>query len=134
MWVSLPSGVWEDVSEFSGVLGDSVGPGDGLSADATAGPEPSLVLAGDEAHELLSNGRVVEGDGPHATSSANSGSLKEYLNFELFQLNRDWRKIQTWSLMYHMKPSMKRVHMHLFWHLIYHHNSWIHNKERFKSW
>lgn len=65
----------ENVSEFSGVLSVTVGPGDGLSTDATSGPEPPLSFAAEQAEELVGDGRVVERDGSHATASANSGSL-----------------------------------------------------------
>ena len=65
----------EQASEFSGVLAHAVGPGHGLSADATAGPEPPLSFAGNKAHELLGKSDVVEGHGSHAAAGADSGNL-----------------------------------------------------------
>jgi len=74
-WLDLPSGVREQASKLSGVLGHSVGPRDGLAADASASPEPLLAFASHKAHELLGKAEVVEGDWPHAAAGANSGNL-----------------------------------------------------------
>ena len=62
-------------SEVTGILGDTIRPGDGLATDATSSPEPPLSFTTNESHELLGKGDIVEGDWSHSTAGTHTGNL-----------------------------------------------------------